>query len=100
MKRLLPGLLVIVLFISGNVSAQVLTEWVETRSPGDTNVIALGYRVPIPVNTPGPFDGFRTYAGLHMRHQDLAASTPYVHPEQIGTTSAGRTIWACSPSPW
>ena len=94
MKRLLPGLLLIAVFINGNVSAQVLTEWVETRSPNDTNVIALGYPVPIPVNTPLPFDGFRTYAGLHMRHQDLAASTDYVHPEQIGTTNAGRTIWA------
>jgi len=94
MKRLFSGLILISLLTSGNVTAQVLTEWIETRNPGDTNIIALGYPVPIPVNTPIPFDGFRTYAGLHMRHQDLAASTDYVHPEQIGTTFSGRTIWA------
>jgi hypothetical protein len=74
--------------------AQVVTEWVENRSSPQANEIALGYPVPIPVDTPLPFDGFRTYAGLHMRHQDLAASTPWVHPEQIGLTRSGRTIWA------
>ena len=94
MKRLLSGVFLIVVFAAGGVSAQVLTQWVETRTPSATNVIALGYPVPIPVDTPLPFDGFRTYAGLNMRHRDLAASTDYVHPEQIGTTFAGRTIWA------
>jgi hypothetical protein len=94
MKRLLFGLFFITLFTIHNVSAQVLTEWVENRGANENNVIALGYPVPIPVNTPLPFDGFRTYAGLHMRHQDLAVSTDYVHPEQIGTTFSGRTIWA------
>jgi len=94
MRRLLTGLCLLSILASTTVSAQVLTEWVETRMASDTNVIALGYPVPIPVDTPLPFDGFRTYAGLHMRHQDLAASTEYVHPEQIGTTFAGRTIWA------
>ncbi len=91
MKRLL---VTITLLTSTAASAQVLTEWVEARVPDVTNVIALGYPVPIPVDTPLPFDGFRTYAGLHMRHQDLAASTDNVHPEAIGTTFAGRTIWA------
>ena len=94
MRRLLTGLCLLSILASATVGAQVLTEWVETRTASNTNVIALGYPVPIPVDTPLPFDGFRTYAGLHMRHQDLAASTQYVHPEQIGTTFAGRTIWA------
>jgi hypothetical protein len=84
---------VLLLFCS-QLHAQVLTEWVNTKPPGDTTKIELGYPVPIPVETPMPFDGFRTYAGLHMRHQDLAASTPWVHPEAIGTTHQGRTIWA------
>ncbi len=74
--------------------AQVLTEWVESRSEGETNKIALGYPTPIPVDTPLPFDGFRTYAGLRMRHEDLAATTPWVHQENVGTTRAGRTVWA------
>ena len=82
------------LLISSQLDAQVLTEWVNTKPPGDTTKIALGYPVPIPVDTPEPFDGFRTYAGLRMRHQDLAASTPWVHPEAIGTTHHGRTVWA------
>ena len=83
------------LFLSGSqLSAQVLTEWVESAEPGELNTLELGYPVPIPVNTPLPFDGFRTYAGLHMRHQDLVATTPWVHPEQIGLTRTGRIIWA------
>ena len=82
------------LFASSGLNAQVMTEWVETRLSGETNKIELGYPVPIPVDTPEPFDGFRTYAGLHMRHQDLAASTSWVHPEPVGTTHHGRTIWA------
>ena len=56
--------------------------------------IALGYPVPIPVDTPLPFDGFRSYAGLHARHQDLAQTTPWVHAKEIGVTRSGRTIWA------
>ena len=82
------------LLASSQGGAQVLTEWVESKTLGDTSKIELGYPVPIPVDTPEPFDGFRTYAGLHMRHQDLAATTPWVHPEQIGVTHHGRTIWA------
>jgi hypothetical protein len=72
----------------------VLTEWVRVNPFFEADKIALGYPVPIPVDTPLPFDGFRTYAGLHMRHTDLAATTPWVHAEEIGTTRAGRTIWA------
>lgn len=94
MKRLSTGIFLLGLLATGLANAQVLTEWVETGAPSAQNVIALGYPVPVPVDTPLPFDGFRTYAGLHTRHQDLAASTDYVHPESIGTTFAGRTIWA------
>ncbi len=94
MNRWLKTLFAILLFHTSQVSAQVVTEWVETRIPGAINKIELGYPVPIPVNTPLPFDGFRTYAGLHARHQDLVATTPWVHPEEVGLTRAGRTIWA------
>jgi len=94
MNRFTFLLLSTLLFASAQLNAQVMTEWVETRQNGETNKIELGYPVPIPVDTPEPFDGFRTYAGLHMRHQDLAASTPWVHPEAIGTSHHGRTIWA------
>jgi len=92
MKRLSLSLLLLV--YSSQIAAQVVTEWVETRTPGAANKIELGYPVPIPVDTPLPFDGFRTYAGLHTRHLDLVATTPWVHPEEIGVTRDGRTIWA------
>jgi hypothetical protein len=93
------GLKILVLTISlvaGQAQAQGarIIDWVESAPASDPDRIALGYPVPIRVNTPLPFAGFRTYAGLHMRHQDLAATTPWVHPHQIGTTRAGRTIWA------
>ena len=42
---------------------------------------------------PLPFDGFRSYAGLHVRHQDLAVTSPWVHPVPLGETRQGRTIW-------
>jgi hypothetical protein len=86
--------LTIILLGSSQLQAQVLTEWVESRAAQETDKIALGYPVPIPVNTPLPFDGFRTYAGLHMRHQDLMTSTAWVHQEPVGLTRSGRTIWA------
>jgi len=78
------------------LAAQVarVVEWVEDAPVSDTTKIALGYPVPIPVNTPLPFDGFRTYSGLHTRHQDLANTTPWVHAIEIGETRTGRTIWA------
>jgi hypothetical protein len=94
MNRLCALFCVTLLLASNQLRAQVLTEWVETKPFGDTTKIALGYPVPIALDTPEPFDGFRTYAGLHMRHQDLAATTPWVHPEPIGLTRHGRTIWA------
>jgi len=86
--------LAILLFSSSQINAQVLTEWVENKTTFENDKIALGYPVPIPVDTPLPFDGFRTYAGLHMRHQDLVASTPWVHQERVGQTRNGRIIYA------
>jgi len=81
---------------SGAVPAQdgVLTEWVENNPFNAQDRIALGYPPPVPVDTPLPFDGFRTYAGLHTRHQDLAATTPWVHPEGVGRSRFGRTVRA------
>ncbi len=88
------SLLIVSLVVMPAAMGQVLTEWVENNPGNDPAKIALGYPTPIPVDTPLPFDGFRTYAGIHMRHQDLAATTPWVHGVEIGTTHKGRTIWA------
>jgi hypothetical protein len=71
-----------------------IIEWVESAPVADSNVIALGYPVPIPVDTPVPFDGFRSYAGLHTRHQDLMASSSLVEGQVIGQTRSGRDVWA------
>ena len=60
----------------------------------DDDLLSLGYPVPIPVDTPLPFDGFRSYSGLHSRHQNLAMTTKWVHPAEVGLTHAGRTVWA------
>lgn len=70
-----------------------ISEWVEDAPASDNSKIALGYPVPIPVDTPLPFAGFRTYDGLHTRHQDLANTSPWSHAVELGQTWAGRTIW-------
>ncbi len=94
MRRFASIVFAIVMVTCSQLHAQVLIEWVENKTSIRADEIALGYAVPIPVDTPLPFDGFRTYAGLHARHQDLANTTPWVHPEIIGETRHGRTIWA------
>jgi len=71
-----------------------LVEWVESAPVSDLSRIALGYPVPLPVDTSQPFDGFRSYAGLQARHQELAETTPWAHPEEIGLTRQGRPIMA------
>jgi hypothetical protein len=85
-----------VLLASGGIQGQNarISHWVENAPQNDNSKIALGYPVPLPVDTPLPFDGFRSYEGLHARHQDLAATTPWVHAVAVGTTRAGRTVWA------
>ncbi|MDH3926016.1 MAG: hypothetical protein OET41_15575, partial [Xanthomonadales bacterium] len=70
-----------------------IVEWVENAPASDADKIALGYPVPIPVDTPLPFAGYRTYNGLHARHQDLANTSPWAHGIELGQTTMGRTIW-------
>jgi hypothetical protein len=83
------------MFAATAIAQQRIVQWTSgTNTNPSDNQLALGYPVPMPVDTPLPFDGFRSYAGLHARHQDLAATTPLVHPHAIGTTRAGRSIWA------
>ena len=86
-SRILPATLLAALVFAAN--AQRLVEW--TEQPGE---LGLGYPVPIPIDTPLPFDGFRSYQGLHTRHQDLMLTSDQVHGTIVGTTTAGREIWA------
>lgn len=88
------GILCLLLASAGVPAQERIIEWVENAAVDDTSRIALGYPVPIPVDTPLPFDGFRSYAGLHIRHQDLMGSSDFVQGQVIGQTRSGRDIWA------
>lgn len=97
MMRRLPfaAILIVGMMATTAVSAQVrILQWVEQASTDELTKIALGYPVPIPVDTPLPFDGFRSYNGLHLRHQDLSETTSLVHGSVIGSTINDRPIWA------
>jgi len=83
------GLILVMMLASGPILAQRLAEW--TEQAGE---LGLGYPVPMPVDTPLPFDGFRTYDGLHARHQDLLINSDRVSGEVVGQTRYGRDIWA------
>ena len=96
LKLVLPLTLVITaLLLPGPrlLAQERIVEWVEDAPVNDNSKIALGYPLPVPVDTPLPFDGFRSYAGLHMRHQDLVSTTAWVRAQAIGTTQQGRAIW-------
>ena len=56
--------------------------------------IPLGIPVPIPVSSLTPVDGFRTYDSLLAAQQDLALTDANVAATQVGSTLAGRPIWA------
>ncbi|NND60916.1 MAG: hypothetical protein HKN49_11685 [Gammaproteobacteria bacterium] len=69
-------------------------QFVFTENSDSGNNIALGYPPPMPVESLTGIDGFRTYASLHARHQDLALSGDAVASVIIGQTLEGRDIWA------
>jgi murein tripeptide amidase MpaA len=56
--------------------------------------IALGYAPPVPVASLTPVAGFRDYASLFARHQELLTLNDEVAGEVVGQTVAGRDIWA------
>lgn len=64
-----------------------------TRDVDDETHIALGYDVPVPVESLTPVDGFRSYAALHARHQALASGEA-ASAHVVGRTLGGRDIWA------
>ncbi len=56
--------------------------------------IALGYPPPAPVASMTAVAGFRDYASLFAQHQALLTLNDEVDGEVVGTTLAGREIWA------
>ena len=67
-----------------------------TEANAGTNLIPLGYTVPVPVSSLTPVDGFRAYDSLLALHQDLALTDDNVQADRVGNTLAGRDIWAYS----
>ncbi len=91
--RAAPVLAICIALLSASqLSAQQLKTLTETAVGPDR--IALGYPVPVAQDTPLPFDGFRSYLGLHTRAQDLRLVSPRLHGEVVGQTLEGREIWA------
>ena len=70
----------------------VLLRYTEADNTGDN--VALGYPVPIPVDSLTPVDGFRTYLSLFNRHQSLFTMHNEVDGEVVGHTVANEEIWA------
>ena len=64
-----------------------------TRSDDTGNNVALGYDVPLPVDSLTPVDGFRSYQSLFERHQALDADNATVAGQIVGQTLAGRDVW-------
>ena len=82
-------LLLMLLTASHSISAQSIVSWTE-----ENGTLGLGYPVPVPVDTPEPFDGFRTYTGLFAKHQAITQSNPHVTGHVVGQTHYDRDIWA------
>lgn len=89
MNRTITLTILIALLLDSTAFAQRLTQW--TRNDGD---LALGYPVPIPVDTADAFDGFRSYDGLHFKHQQLMTASENITGMVVGQTRQGRDIWA------
>ena len=71
----------------------VILTYTENDNAGSN--IALGYPVPRPVDSLTAVDGFRSYASLFARHQDLMTTHPEsVQGSIVGQTVAGRDVWA------
>lgn len=82
-------LTLLLVFSADGLAQGTIESWTQ-----EDGVLGLGYPVPMPVDTPLPFEGFRSYNGLFTRHQDLMITSDVVHGEVVGTTHNGREIWA------
>lgn len=83
-----------VLALAAAPVAQAQQEYRYVETAGGGNEFVLGYPPPIPVESTTPVAGFRSYASLHARHQDLMLQSELVTGEVVGETLQGREIWA------
>ena len=68
-------------------------EFTYTENDNSGNNVALGYPVPLPIDSLTPIDGFRSYNSLNLRHKQLAEQADWIIPLNLGTTIVQRTIW-------
>lgn len=78
--------------LAGSSGAQSVYTYTQSNNTG-TN-LAIGIPPPQPVASLAPVAGFRDYASLFARHQDLMLLHDEVTGQQVGTTTAGRAVWA------
>ena len=69
--------------------AQDVLTYTESTGP-----LALGYPVPLPVDSLTPVDGFRSFSSLQARHLDIAFSNDRVEAVVVGRSLEGRPILA------
>ncbi|WP_251358976.1 M14 family zinc carboxypeptidase [Kangiella sp. TOML190] len=72
-------------------SSEVLTY---TESTNSNTEMAIGYPVPIPVDSMMAINGFRSYDSLKAHHQGLALLHPEMSSIKVGDTANGREILA------
>jgi len=77
---------------AGIASAQIILQ--VSQYTEDEGRFALGYPVPIPVDSLTPVDGFRTYESLQARHLDLALGNDRIEVVEIGRSLEDRPILA------
>lgn len=75
-------------------SASAQEVFTYTRNQSGDQSFALGYPVPVPIESLTPVDGFRAYDALHARHQSLALKHDFIQGNNVGSTVKGREIFA------
>lgn len=65
-----------------------------TEDHDGDKLVPLGYPVPLPVESLSAVEGFRSYASLQAQLSALALTSADIVEEEIGTTIAGRAIYA------
>lgn len=81
----------IALFCAASANSADIFTYTESQT-GPSN-IALGYTVPLPVDSLTPIDGFRSYQSLHARHQQMTSDSEFISAQIIGQTFNGQDIW-------
>jgi len=80
------------LTLATHAQAANLQTFVEQRTGSDQRV--LGYPVPLPIESQTAVAGFRSHASLFARHQALMLESADMEGQMVGSSIAGRPIWA------